>query len=50
MQSSLPKWLVGLSVGLADGVALGFEWKRDTSEAEGGGGKNSDATLLSAEF
>ena len=48
------RWLVGLSVGLVDGVALGFEWKRDTSydEAEGGDGKNSDAftTLLSAEF
>ena len=48
------RWLVGLSVGLVDGVALGFEWKRDTSydKAEGGDGKNSDAftTLLSAEF
>ena len=48
------RWLVGLSVGLADGVALGFEYKRDAGygEAEGGDGKNSDAftTLLSAEF
>ncbi len=48
------RWLVGLSVGLVDGVALGFEYKRDAGygEAEGGDGKNSDAfaTLLSAEF
>ena len=52
MQSSLPEWLVGLSVDLVEGVALGFEWKRDNDYDEAEGGKNSDAfaALLSAEF
>ena len=47
-------YLVGLSVDLVEGVALGVEWKRDNDygEADGGTGKDADTftTLLSAEF
>ena len=46
--------LVGLSVEMAEGVALSAEWKRDEDygEAEGGTGKNADTVTvqLAAEF
>ena len=46
--------LVGLSVGMAEGVALSTEWKRDEDygEAEGGTGKSADTVTvqLAAEF
>lgn len=48
------RYLVGLSVDLVEGVALGVEWKRDNDygEADGGTGKDADTftALLSAEF
>lgn len=48
------RYLVGLSVDLVEGVALGVEWKRDNDygEADGGTGKDFDTftALLSAEF